>query len=100
MNRVLLLLGLALRKTSKEIADIILDTKDSGPYLRGMLIALLGFGLGLGMILKPYAFWKFKWSWRLKYGEPSNVALWSIRITGVILLLVSVILFFISLFNN
>ena len=84
-------------KTAGDMAGIVLDLTDSGPYWSGLLVSVLAFGVGLGMILSPYAFWKLKWGWQLKYGEPTDVALWSIRITGAILMLVSVILFFISL---
>lgn len=87
----------ALMKAAEDMADILVDT-DDGPYWRGILIAILGIGMGLGMILKPDAFWKFKFRWQLAYGEPSDAALWSIRISGIVLLLVSVILLFIYLF--
>lgn len=88
----------ALMKAAGDMAGIVLDLTDSGPSWRGLLVSVLAFGVGLGMILRPYAFWKRKWGWQLKYGEPTDVALWSIRITGAILMLVSVILIFISLF--
>ena len=87
----------SLMKTAGDMAGIVLDLTDSGPSWRGLLVSVLAFGMGLGMILRPYAFWKLKWGWRFRDAEPSAWALRSYRLSGSVLLLVSVILFFISL---
>lgn len=88
----------ALIKAAGDMTDILLDLTDSGPNWRSLVISVLSFGLGLGMILKPYAFWKIKWGWRFQDAAPSGMALRSIQFTGAILMLVCVLLFFVSLF--
>lgn len=89
---------LALMKAAGDMAYIVLDLTDSGPNWRSLAISVLVFGVGLGMILSPHAFWKIKWGWRFRDAEPSGMALRSIQFTGFVLMLVCVILFFISLF--
>ncbi len=51
------------------------------------LIALLV--LGIGMLIKPYYFWRYSQCWISEGGEPTDLALIAFRISGAVLLLVS-----------
>ena len=87
----------ALMNAADDMADIVLDLTDRSPNWKGLLIAPFCFGLGLLMVKKPHAFFRFKWRWHFQDPEPSNLGLWSQQLSGVILIVLSVILFFISL---
>ena len=50
-----------------------------------LLCIIMCLVLGTAMVLKPYFFWYISNFWSTKGGEPTNLYLWSVRISGIVL---------------
>ncbi len=59
--------------------------------VHGHLIALVFLLLGIFFVAAPETVWQIKHMFTVQNGEPTNFAIWEIRISGVLLLIVAVV---------
>ena len=54
--------------------------------------------VGVGMFVVPEELIEMKYGWRFKNAEPTEYAVWEVRIGGIIVVVVAVVIFLIAAF--
>ena len=74
------------------LVDAIRKGNPKKPNTGNIVLMIVLVAIGLWNVISPYSSWYVSYGWRYKNAEPSDVALTIMRISGVILIIVTLVM--------